>query len=124
MPFAQTENLNIAAFDRMPSPEEITRAVPLSDTAAKVARAVEVDGVPAKDAERYIAKMDKIRSRYQQFFTNTRFGDPRRYDLCLNSARLGYEMCAELIVTAAQERQARPDGPGAAGSPTEPTSAE
>ncbi len=95
-----------------------------TDTAAKVARAVEVDGVPAKDAERYIAKMDKIRSRYQQFFTNTRFGDPRRYDLCLNSARLGYEMCAELIVTAARERQARPDGPGAAGSPTEPTSAE
>lgn len=36
MPHAQTDNLNIAAFDRMPSPEEITRAVPLSDTAAKV----------------------------------------------------------------------------------------
>jgi len=36
MPHAQTDNLNIAAFDRMPSPEEITRAVPLSDAAAKV----------------------------------------------------------------------------------------
>ena len=36
MPHAQTDNLNIAAFDHMPSPEEITRAVPLSDTAAKV----------------------------------------------------------------------------------------
>ena len=36
MPHAQTDNLNIAAFDRMPSPDEITRAVPLSDAAAKV----------------------------------------------------------------------------------------
>ena len=36
MPFAQTENLNIAAFDRMPSPEEITAHVPLTDAAAKV----------------------------------------------------------------------------------------
>ncbi|MBS0368249.1 MAG: 3-deoxy-7-phosphoheptulonate synthase [Proteobacteria bacterium] len=36
MPFAQTENLNIAAFDRMPSPEEITASVPLTDKAAQV----------------------------------------------------------------------------------------
>jgi len=35
MPFAQTENLNIAAFDRMPSPEAITAHVPLTDAAAK-----------------------------------------------------------------------------------------
>ena len=29
----QTDNLNIAAFDRMPSPDEITARVPLSPTA-------------------------------------------------------------------------------------------
>ncbi len=36
MPTAQTENLNIAAFDRMPSPEEIVARVPLTDAAANV----------------------------------------------------------------------------------------
>ena len=36
MPHAKTENLNIAAFDRMPSPEEIVARVPLSDAAAEV----------------------------------------------------------------------------------------
>lgn len=36
MPNSKTENLNIAAFDRMPSPDEITARLPLSDTAAKV----------------------------------------------------------------------------------------
>jgi len=36
MPNSKTENLNIAAFDRMPSPDEITARLPLSDAAAKV----------------------------------------------------------------------------------------
>ncbi|MDD3353547.1 3-deoxy-7-phosphoheptulonate synthase [Zoogloea sp.] len=36
MPNSKTENLNIAAFDRMPSPDEITARLPLSETAAKV----------------------------------------------------------------------------------------
>ena len=36
MTTAQTENLNIAAFDHMPSPEEIVSRVPLTDSAANV----------------------------------------------------------------------------------------
>ncbi len=72
-----------------------------TDLEAKIARAVAEDGVPRRDAERHIARMDKTRSRYQQFFTNTHFGDYREYDLCLNSGRLGYEACADLILTAA-----------------------
>lgn len=72
-----------------------------TDTDRKVARAIEVDGVPAKDAERHIARMDKARARYQQFFTNTHFGDRHEYDLCLNSGRLDYSVCADLILAAA-----------------------
>lgn len=72
-----------------------------TDLAAKIERAVGVDGVPRDEAEKYIARMDKARSRYQQFFTGTHFGDRRQYDLCLNSGRLGYPLCADLIVAAA-----------------------
>ena len=34
MPLAQTENLNVAAFDHMPSPEEIKARVPMTERAA------------------------------------------------------------------------------------------
>jgi CMP/dCMP kinase len=64
----------------------------------KIARAVEVDGVSRKAAESYIAGMDRTRSRYQQFFTDTTFGDYREYDICLNSARLSYADCARIIL--------------------------
>lgn len=69
-----------------------------TDLQAKIDRAVRVDGVPPKEAEKYIARMDKTRSRYQQFFTNTHFGDLRQYDLCLNSGRLGFDGCVDAIL--------------------------
>ena len=88
-----------------------------TDTKAKVARAIEADNVPPKDAEKYIARMDKARSRYQQFFTGTRFGDSREYDLCLNSGRLGAAACADVIESLIGGPPApppvRPDVPGA-----------
>lgn len=74
-----------------------------TDTDAKVARAMKVDGIERKHAESYIAKMDKSRSRYQQFFTGTTFGDPRQYDLCLNSARLGFEGCVRAILATMED---------------------
>lgn len=72
-----------------------------TDAAARTARAVQLDGVAPAEAERYVARKDRSRARYQQFFTGTRFGDLREYDLCLNSARLGYGTCADLVLAAA-----------------------
>lgn len=43
-----------------------------TDTARKVVCAVQVDGVAPKDAEKYIAKMDKARARFQFFTAHTR----------------------------------------------------
>jgi cytidylate kinase len=71
-----------------------------TDTEGKIARAVDVDGIDRRHAESHIAKMDKARARYQQFFTQTTFGDPREYDLCLNSAQLGYEGCVATIMAS------------------------
>lgn len=89
-----------------------------TDTKAKVARAIEADNVPPKDAEKYIVKMDKTRTRYQQFFTGTRFGDSREYDLCLNSGRLGLAACADAIESLLGEPSARtPDQPDAPEAP-------
>lgn len=71
-----------------------------TDRHAKIARAIEVDGVDPKSAESHIARMDRSRRRYQQFFTDTKFGDPHSYDLCLNSARLSYHDCADVILAS------------------------
>lgn len=79
-----------------------------TDAERKIARAVEVDGIEAKHAASHLAQMDKARSRYQQFFTQTTFGDPREYDLCLNSARLGFETCVETIIASTQTHVAQP----------------
>ncbi|MFT4108838.1 AAA family ATPase [Propionicimonas sp.] len=85
-----------------------------TDTERKITRAVEVDGVAPKDAEKYIARMDRTRARYQQFFTNTKFGDYRDYDLCLNSGRLGYAGCVDIILTAATAVPGTPATPAPA----------
>lgn len=69
-----------------------------TDMERRVARAVQVDGVNPKHAEAYIAKIDRSRRRYQQFFTDTKFGDPASYDLLLNSAELGYDIAAATVL--------------------------
>ena len=69
-----------------------------TDVEAKTRRAVELDGVQPGRAAAYITKKDADRRRYQRFFADTEFGDYREYDLCLNSGRLGYEVCVDVIL--------------------------
>lgn len=42
-------------------------------------------------------KIDKARSRYCSFYTNTEFGKAEYYDLCLKSSALGIEKCVDVI---------------------------
>ncbi len=82
-----------------------------TDAQSKVKRAIEIDGIDPRQAPGHIARMDKARRRYQQFFSDTAFGDYRSYDLCVDSAKLGFEGCADLIVASVDM-----GGAGAAGS--------
>ena len=45
-----------------------------------------------------IAKEDKRRASYYNFYTGLKWGVPERYSLCLNSGVLGVDGCAEVIV--------------------------
>ncbi|MBU3806652.1 MAG: cytidylate kinase-like family protein [Candidatus Fournierella pullistercoris] len=63
-------------------------------------------GLFAKDAESRIvemsiAKEDKRRAGYYNYYTQNRWGEARYYDLCLN-AQLGQDVCAALIEKAAK----------------------
>lgn len=50
-----------------------------------------------KDAEKRINKINKHRSEYYRYYTCREWDNARNYDLCLNSADLGFEGCVEAI---------------------------
>ncbi|HOR22025.1 MAG TPA: cytidylate kinase-like family protein [Ruminococcus sp.] len=74
-----------------------------ADPAARAKRAVEEYGVPENKAESIMKKADKRRETFYNVNTGRSWQDKDMYSLCLNSADLGDELCAELIVKAYQE---------------------
>lgn len=50
-----------------------------------------------KDADKRIRKIDRHRSEYYRYYTCREWDNVRNYDLCLNSAELGYEGCVKAI---------------------------
>ena len=54
-------------------------------------------GVPENKIVGLINTVDKRRRKYCEYYTNTRFGDAKNYDICLDSSRLGVEKCVDII---------------------------
>lgn len=74
---------------------------------ARVQRAVDEYGLPANKAESIMKKADKRRETFFNVNTGRSWQDKDMYSLCLNSAELGDELCADIIVKAYQEYNAR-----------------
>ena len=64
--------------------------------------AVEVMGVPEKEADAVVARRDMNRIRYHREYYARDCDDPRHYDLVLNTERLGFPGAAEQIVHRAR----------------------
>lgn len=64
----------------------------------RVARllAIEPDGT-AKKMEARIREIDRKRREYYQYYSGNEWGNPRNYDISLNSGRLGISRCVEII---------------------------
>ncbi len=71
----------------------------------RVRRARTVDGVDANRIEAYIKRRDNQRKNYNRFFTDRAWGDPKNYDLMLNTSTLGYEGAAEAIMGVLKARE-------------------
>ena len=69
----------------------------------RIDRARNVDGVDASRIENYIKRRDAQRRNYVKFFTDKTWGDPKNYDLLLNTSTLGYEAAADAIIGAMKE---------------------
>ena len=78
-------------------------AADTDDRVARVCRHADEGMTPSK-ALSLIEDIDRKRSSYYNYFSGRTWGDPAVYDICLNSTTLGYEKCADIIVSLAKER--------------------
>ena len=62
----------------------------------------EPHNIPEDEVDTRLKKYDKKRGDYYNANTNKKWGTKCSYDLCLDSGRLGYDMCAELIAHAVE----------------------
>ena len=82
---------------------EAERAALLAQAEAKARE--ESAALNERALESTLAKHDRARASYYNYYTENRWGDAKNYDLCLNAA-LGRETCADLIVRAAKAMEA------------------
>ncbi|NLI21334.1 MAG: cytidylate kinase-like family protein [Clostridiales bacterium] len=81
----------------LPNVVTVSVQAPMADCVkAIVARS----GMTDAEAARVIRRTDKYRSDYHKYYTGENWRDAVHYDLCLNSARLGRDVCAEIIKSA------------------------
>lgn len=74
-----------------------------SDFDKRLERAVKDYGIDEGKAESIMKKADRRRETFYNVNTGRQWQDKDQYSLCLNSAELGDELCAELIVKAFRE---------------------
>lgn len=78
-----------------------------ADPSERMKRAVREYGIPENKAESIMKKADKRRETFYNVNTGKQWQDKDQYHICLNSAVLGDELCAELIVKAYNEFNAK-----------------
>lgn len=70
----------------------------------RVAHVTERTGVSLQVAEAEVDRLDRARSAYIRQWYGQTFGDPRNYDLCLDTSRLETAQSVAAIVAAVQAR--------------------
>ncbi len=75
-----------------------------ADLQKRMERVAEFDGVSLAEAKSRIAKSDKKRANYYNFYSGKKWGVAGTYDLCINSTVIGYENAADLIIQFAERK--------------------
>lgn len=73
-----------------------------SDFDERISRIRGMEPGGMKNIELYIKKKDQQRKDYYKMFTEKEWGRMENYDICLNTSSLGYEGCADVIVSMAE----------------------
>ena len=73
-----------------------------SDIEKRKQRITEIDGVSKSNADYALKKRDKQRKAFYEFYTGKKWGERQYYDIMLNTATLGYENCADILIGMAK----------------------
>lgn len=68
-----------------------------ADKEKRIKRAVEREGIEESEAEAVLRKNDKRRSGFYNSVTKWEWGNPRYFELCLDSGKLGIDFCVKLL---------------------------
>ena len=71
-----------------------------SDNETRKRRAIEREGIKESEAENALKKNDKRRSGFYNSVTNWEWGNPKFYELYMDSGRLGIDLCVKLLAEA------------------------
>lgn len=77
--------------------ENVVKTFIWADMPTCIKNAKEVCGLDEREAEKRIERIDKERSAYYKAHTGNEWDNVRNYDLCLNTSRLSFEKCVEII---------------------------
>ena len=77
--------------------DDVIRVFIYSDMATAVRNVVEMYGVNEKEARRMIEKTDRERSEYFRHYTGLDWENAKNYNLCLDTSRLSYDECVDII---------------------------
>lgn len=66
---------------------------------SRVALVMEREGLGKKEAENRVAKLDKSRATYYNYYTGRKWSDMNNYDIALNVSHLTAEEAADLLAT-------------------------
>ena len=75
------------------------------DEADKIKRVSELYNVDEAKAKDLIIKTDKRGSSYYNYYSNKKWGDPKSYDMCINSSAVGQEGAVDIIMELAKKKQ-------------------
>lgn len=75
---------------------------------ARVKRIGRLYSVPEEKAAKILEENDRERGLYIKIFAGEDWLDARLYDVCLNTTRLGYDACVDLVIMALRARGLNP----------------
>ena len=60
--------------------------------------ALGADGKTEREVKRHIVATDKQREKYYNFYTGTKWGNSRNYDICIDASKAGIDGTVDLII--------------------------
>ena len=78
--------------------ENLIRVFITADRKDRITTEAERLTISPKEAESRIDKVDKKRTNHYNYFTGNERDDMTNYDICLNTSKLDFDKCADIII--------------------------